>query len=208
MVMPTVNEKPKALFNIKTICLKKLSIFAMSGGVIFNAVSGYADNVMSCDTANGAIENVAIIASTMHLTDKKNGTISDPKTGLVWKKCSEGQTWKEGDNTCAGSLDRFNWQEALQRAQDINAARVGENFSQSDWRLPNIKELSSIIELRCAMPALNNTIFPFPLLNSRFFWSSSPADRSAGGVSFVDGEAFRRLNMLANFSVRLVRSGQ
>ena len=45
-------------------------------------------------------ENTAAPATTAHLVDNGDGTVSDPKTGLVWKKCPEGQTWNSGAKKC------------------------------------------------------------------------------------------------------------
>jgi hypothetical protein len=42
----------------------------------------------------------------------------------------------------------------------------------SDWRLPNIKELASIIEYACFAPAI--TVDTFPDTPSAGFWSNTP----------------------------------
>lgn len=58
------------------------------------------------------------------LTDNGDGTITDPITGLMWQK---------------GENPRGSWMEAIQRCGEM---RLG---GHSDWRLPNIKELNSIV---------------------------------------------------------------
>jgi len=186
--MFTVNKK-------LVVCL-----FASAG---FYSTHIQAENVLSCDN-----ENTAITATTTHLTDNNNGTITDPETDLIWKKCSEGQIWSGAGNNCSiGTADTFTWQAALQRSQEVNDGIAGENFAETDWRLPNIKELESIAELRCSNPAINNTVFPeTPPVP---FWSSSssPYALSAWAVNFFNGNdgADGKTN---NFRVRLVRSGQ
>ena len=131
------------------------SIGFLSSG--FYSINVQAANILSCDN-----ENTSITATTTHLTDNTDGTITDPETGLIWKKCSEGQTWSSAGNSCSGVADTgsYNWAQALIRAQEVNAGTEGQSFSQTDWRLPNIKELASIVELRCFSPAINNTVFP------------------------------------------------
>ena len=99
------------------------------------------------------------------LQDNGDGTITDTKTGLMWKQCSEGQS---GSNCSLGSVDTLNWQGALQRVDIVN----NNGFAgYHDWRLPNIKELNTIVEWGCVQPAINLNRFPNTPL--RWYWSSS-----------------------------------
>ena len=152
--------------------------------------------------------NEAVPATTAHLVDNANGTVSDFKTGLIWKKCSEGQTYNSGDNSCSGSATGFNWQQALQRAQDVNEGISGENLSESDWRVPNIKELASIVEQECWNPSINVSVFPST--PSSGYWSSSPVAYDSNSAWYV-GFDFGYGNTDVKhdlYYVRLVRSGQ
>jgi hypothetical protein len=79
----------------------------------------------------------------------------------MWKQCLEGVDACE-ENVIPSS---FSWESALEQADSSNFA------GYSDWRLPNIKELTSIIEFKCHEPAINLSIFPDPSIN--FVWSSS-----------------------------------
>ena len=152
--------------------------------------------------------NQAVPATTSHLLDQMKGTISDPDTDLMWKKCSEGQHWDANTNSCTGSANTYTWQAALQQAKSINQGIQGENIGYTDWRLPNIKELSSIVELQCWRPSINLNYFPeTPSLG---YWSSSSNASNSNrawhidfyhGYDFWDSKSHR-------FYVRLVRSGQ
>jgi len=115
--------------------------------------------------------NDAIIATTSHLQDNADGTVSDAKTGLIWKKCSEGQRWNADMNACDGSVNHYTWQAALQQSEQVNQGNAGENLAKVDWRLPNIKELASIVELKCWQPSINISVFP--ATRSAWVWSSS-----------------------------------
>lgn len=92
-------------------------------------------------------------------------TVVDTHTGLMWKRCVEGYIWEQ--NTCVSiSQPERNWQVALQGA-------AGEAFADyNDWRLPNKKELDSIVDRRCYAPAVNDLVFPST--PSALHWSSSP----------------------------------
>ncbi|QTR48865.1 Lcl C-terminal domain-containing protein [Candidatus Thiothrix anitrata] len=146
-----------------------------------------------------------IPASTRHLIiNNNNGTVTDNKTGLMWKQCIEGQD----PFTCSGNAGEFNWEEALRHADDVNNGLAGNNVGYTDWRLPNIKELDSIIEGQCVEPAINALAFPNTL--SEWFWSASPFasnTRSAWGVNFYYGHngAARKYY---DYRIRLVRSVQ
>lgn len=104
--------------------------------------------------------------STDHLVDNVNGTVSDNKTGLMWKKCLEGTVYSNGD--CTGTAAVYTWSDAL----DQGASSVFAGYT--DWRLPNIKELQSIVEEKCNSPAINDkTTFPATPVAS-VNWSNSP----------------------------------
>lgn len=116
-------------------------------------------------------QNSTLVSSTpsSRFLDNKDGTITDQKTGLMWKACSEGQAWN--GNTCANTAQPYNtWQAALQAVQSIN--NTGGYAKHSDWRLPNIKELVSIVERQCYSPSINLKVFHNTPEGN--FWTSSP----------------------------------
>ena len=116
------------------------------------------------------------------LTDNGDGTISDAATGLMWSAASSDQGLK--------------WEEALEYAQQVNEA---EYLGFSDWRLPNIKELQSIVDYSRSpsttdSPAID-PMFEVPEIEDNeypFYWSNTthvdgPTDiqyRSAAYISF------------------------
>jgi hypothetical protein len=86
-------------------------------------------------------------------TDNGDGTVTDNLTGLIWLK----------NATCFG--DR-NWNQAI---TDCNGLADGDNLCNSgtfsltdgsivgDWRLPNLRELFSLLDHKYYEPALPNT---------------------------------------------------
>jgi hypothetical protein len=132
-------------------------------------------------------------------TENGDGTVTDTVTKLTWKRCSEGLS---GDSCEKGEPLIFTWQEALK------AAAESRYTGRNDWRLPDIKELNSIIERQCTMPAINEIVFPATPTMS--FWSSSPYAGNPAfawnvyfpyGISDGNSKGYR-------FFVRLVRSAQ
>jgi hypothetical protein len=133
-----------------------------------------------------------------------DGTALHKPTGLIWKRCQEGQDWDSATLSCTGTIQSYTWQAALQTAQDSIYAR------HSDWRLPNIKELQSIVENACIAPAINLEVFPDTSRLS-LVWSSSEhadfPDYFAWYVGFSSGSA-NFYYKSGGLYVRLVRNGQ
>lgn len=115
----------------------------------------------SCVNENGAITPST---PTGDFVDNLNGTVTHTKTGLMWMRCSLGQSWN--GSGCEHTAASYSWQGAL------NAAKGHSFAGYSDWRLPNINELESIVEERCWAPSINSSIFPN--IPPNWFWSSSP----------------------------------
>lgn len=130
--------------------------------------------------------------------DNRDGTVTDWITGLMWMRCALGQTWD--GSASVGKAQKYTWEEA----KSLHMVFAGS----SDWRLPDIEELKSIVVASKKAPAIDSTIFPnTPSLG---FWSGSPSadnTRSAWSVRFTSGYAIGDHRSVAN-CVRLVRSGQ
>lgn len=172
--------------------------FALCLFVLFFSVAGVI--ATAAQTCNPKIIETT---PTSRFTDNNDGTVTDTKTGLMWKKCSEGQI---GAGCTGGLIIACTWEGALQQAQAVNAG--GGFAGYTDWRVPNVKELRSIVEEKCYGPAINLTVFPGT--PSRAFWSSSPTawnTSEAWSVSFSGGYYFSN-NKVDLFYVWLVRDGQ
>ncbi len=125
-----------------------------------------------------------------------DGTVTDTRTGLMWKQCLEGQ---DAQNNCAGTPTLMTWAQAL--------ALAGSSFAAySDWRMPNVKELHSLVEECRVEPAINNTIFKnvpadFPA------WTGSPAGADiTWAIAFGQGTVLPFQPQAADgLGVRLVR---
>jgi hypothetical protein len=172
---------------------------SLSKKIIYALIAIYSSAVtaQTCQTAT-----IPATTPGNRFTVQSNGTVKDSKTGLMWKQCSEGLS---GAGCSVGSAATYTWQSALQQAQAVNASGFA---GYTDWRVPNVKELRSIVERQCYDASINLGIFPNT--PSSYYWSSSPvADGSndAWIVYFYYG--YDGWNAKDNASyVRLVRSGQ
>ncbi len=74
--------------------------------------------------------------------------VRDKKTGLIWQRCSLGQIWD--GKTCANSTTSHTWEQALKETKALG----------NGYRLPNIRELNSLVERSCRDTAINEKFFP------------------------------------------------
>jgi len=126
--------------------------------------------------------------------------VADTQTGLIWKQCAEGRS---GVACATGSLMSHTWSAALILANGSTHAGF------SDWRLPSINELYSLVETSCFSPSINSV--RFPASGNGPYWSAStysPNDDFAWGVSFLGGISNVSFKTDAGSRVRLVRGGQ
>lgn len=155
-------------------CMERPVRFAFCFALAWLALA-MSPAVRGDDCAN---ENTAIPFSTptSDFTLNPDGTATHHKTGLIWDRCLYGQS---GEDCAAGKGEPgvlLAWGQALVTIKIQN----GNSYKgHSDWRMPNVKELQSIIEYRCWGPAFNTTVFPnFPTTEFAEILTSTPA--SAG----------------------------
>ncbi|MDO6459822.1 DUF1566 domain-containing protein [Granulosicoccaceae sp. 1_MG-2023] len=127
--------------------------------------------------------------------------IVDNVTGLMWQRCLLGLS---GQDCATGQAEFLSWPDALQAATDD---RTG---GYSDWRLPNIKELASLVEYACTGPAMDEDQFPNTGIQrsdgddiSFIVWSATPYYDSAL-IRYLDFSNAAD-NALARDSEQLVR---
>lgn len=124
------------------------------------------------------------------LVNNYDGTVTDNATGLMWQQVDDGVA--------------RDWEDALSYAENLTLA------GYSDWRLPNAKELQSIVDYkRC--PDVTNSPAIDPLFattainypdggagNYPYFWTSSShletSNPYSQGVYIAFGEALGKMN--------------
>ena len=143
-----------------------------------------------------AVEAACPSFSNRFTANADGSQVTDSRTGLVWARCSAGQTWN-GANACTGTAIGYTHEAALTYAQ-----------SQSGWRLPNAKEQASLSDKGCLNPAIDATWFPNT--QSQWYWSASPyvgSSNVAWYVYFANGYVDYSNRDLSLY-VRLVRASQ
>ena len=133
-------------------------------------------------------------------TDNNNGTITDNLTNLIWLKnanCKKGH---------------IPWQEALNFANNLASGNcdLADGSKSGDWRLPNVRELQSLVDYGTNNPALPDpTGAPFSDFQSSVYWSSTTNAFNPVGawiVLFFDGNVNFSNKTNGNYAVA-VRGG-
>ncbi|MCI5188519.1 MAG: DUF1566 domain-containing protein [Candidatus Electrothrix sp. AS4_5] len=143
--------------------------------------------------------------------DHGNGTITDTKTGLMWKRCLEGLS---GVNCEEGKVKIYRWNDAVKRCKNVEYA------GYADWRLPTIEELKTLVHCSKGVNRKNglcNKGSEKPTINQQAFpnteavrvWSGSPyADYSGSAWLVGFNFGYSSANRNGSCAVRLVRGGQ
>ncbi|HTZ16968.1 MAG TPA: DUF1566 domain-containing protein [Dissulfurispiraceae bacterium] len=134
--------------------------------------------------------------------DNSDLTVTDQKTGLMWQKCSAGQT----NNDCSGGTAMlYTWTDALSYCNNFVLPSSG---GYADWRLPNIKELESITD-DTKSTRIDPAIFPHTQSSS---YRTSTTAVSGGqewgyawGLDFNYGSVNNLSEVNGSFYVRCVR---
>ena len=76
-----------------------------------------------------------------NFADNQDGTVSDTATGLMWAQADSGaDAFEQALSECINDDGSMNWEEALAFAENADYA------GYDDWRLPNAKELQSLVD--------------------------------------------------------------
>jgi hypothetical protein len=115
---------------------------------------------------DGDLEN----GLALSYTDNGDGTVTDNATGLIWQK--------------DGAYIASSWSNAISYCANNTPGLPG-----TDWRLPNIKELYSILDYGKVNPAINAV---FTNTANNWYWSSTTwftATTSAWSLNFAAGNS-------------------
>ena len=95
-----------------------------------------------------------------------NGTVTDTRTGLMWRRCSLGMTWDAG--RCTGDRGTYPWDRAAAAIELVHAE--GGLSGHTDWRLPTLVELMTLVQEGSGLRHKE----AFPGVSPSHHWSATP----------------------------------
>ncbi len=176
--------------------------------VVSTNQSTFYDNSSEISTPSGSDsfygQDAQYSGNEIQYIDNGDGTITDMVTGLMWSKTPD----MDGDGDIDAS-DKLTYDEAIDRAETFNQA------GYTDWRLPSIKELYSLIifsgvdpsgyegtETSGLIPFIDTGFFDFAygdtdagerIIDAQYATTTKYVDYTMGGdetlfgVNFADG---------------------
>ncbi|MBN1887427.1 MAG: DUF1566 domain-containing protein [Thermoflexales bacterium] len=192
-----------------------VDLFGITGTLLEGGVPKTGQTTSYATGDDGDLEKGVAWPSPRFITST-TGVVTDTLTGLVWLK----------NANCANAAR--NWATALTDVASLNSAGTmnGNNCGdtsnggshQTDWRLPNVREMQSLIHYGYYNPALPNTAGtgqwtagdPFTGVQFSFFWSATTDAGSTAyawvvilGFGYVSSD-----NKTSSYYVWPVRGGQ
>jgi len=133
-----------------------------------NLCYNQAGNVIACaGTGQDGETRMGAAWPTPRFTDHLDGTVTDNLSGLTWLKnadCPDIQAYGGDD-----------WATALSSVNALRSGQCGlsDSSKAGDWRLPNVNELESLVDLSQANPSLPAG-HPFSNVTPPGYWTSTP----------------------------------
>jgi hypothetical protein len=113
--------------------------------------------VGEADGSTLANETITATAEDTYI-DNGDGTVTDTSTGLMW--------------LASDAQEALEWEDALSWCENLEYA------GHDDWRLPDVKELQSIVDYSGVFPAVDDTYFACTSLDENpnlYYWTSTSA---------------------------------
>lgn len=158
--MSTYSQEP----TMKTrLCLFLLLLFVLPALALANPPAPIAVTGQSTSYATGddGSYKAGVPWPTPRFTDNGDGTVTDHLTDLIWLKN-------------ANCFNTSSWASALTSAGSLASGSCGlsDGSTSGQWRLPNINELESLVDVGRFSPSLPAG-YLFTSVQSGAYWSSS-----------------------------------
>ncbi len=135
------------------------------------------------DTGQDGDIQAGVAWPSPRFTDNNDGTLTDNLTGIIWLKNAD----------CFGTLS---WSSAYYYCNNMvksGSCGLTDGSVAGDWRLPNRKELSSLIDYSQYNPALPQGHL-FDNVKSSYYWSSTTYAKSRANAWIYQRNAFININ--------------
>jgi hypothetical protein len=154
----------------------------------YGLVEGEGWREVPCDRAGCPGQDASYVAGCPQegrFIDHQDGTVTDTCTGLVWQQ-SPGDLDGDGELT---DTDRLSWCESLGHADSLSLA------GHDDWRLPSVRELTSLFDDGGWRPAVA-PVFELPRASRDWaFWTSTSwAEKPGRAYQVTMGASGTRTN--------------
>ncbi len=155
----------------------------------------------SGDAGNDSYLRRGVLWPFPRFTDNGNGTVTDKLTGLIWLK----------NSNCFGAQT---WSQALSDANNLanGQCSLTDGSTAGAWRLPNVRELLSLIDYDRSSPAIPSGT-PFSNVQASVrYWSSTQVTNNsvnnAWDIDFDIGTVNRNQPKSNTYFVWPVRGGE
>jgi Protein of unknown function (DUF1566)/Carboxypeptidase regulatory-like domain len=154
------------------------SAYDGSNPLVSLASTGQTTSYASGDDAS---EGKGVAWPGTRFVDNQDGTVTDNLTGLIWLEN-------------AGCFSPTTWSTAVAEVNQLASGACGlsDGSSAGQWRLPNLNELESLVDVSTANPALSAGN-PFTNVSNAIYWSSTSyfggeaGSPNAWAIRFSDG---------------------
>jgi len=174
-----------------------------SNPLVTLATTGQQASYASGD--DGSLRKGAAWTAATRFADNQDGTVTDHLTGLIWLKN-------------AGCFNATDWFTALNNVSQLASGVCGltDESIAGQWRVPNLNELESLIDVSASDPALPAGGW-FSNVSDSIYWTSTSYWGGEGGsprawtIRLSDGrymnDSSANLKASANNAVWAVRGG-
>ncbi|MEI6209707.1 MAG: DUF1566 domain-containing protein [Desulfuromonadales bacterium] len=181
-----------------------------TGGSILLPKTGQKTSYVPGD--DGALQKGAPWSPATRFTDNGDGTVTDNLTGLIWLKNANCTDTVAGIANAYGYLA---WAEAITWSNGLKNGICGlsDGSKAGDWRLPNRKELLSLVDRSAISPSLPAGYSSYfnGVQTNNYYWSSSTYagnSTDAWNVYLKNGFVFSTNKTINIVNVWPVRAGQ
>ena len=115
----------------------------------------------------------------------ERGIARDSDFGIDWFRCSVGQRYL--NNRCLGEPIFVRWELGISTLEEMNEKAAEQ------WRMPTLKELSSLRVEGCGNPSVNLNVFPNILVENYWASDESPHTGFRCGMYTYSGATSCRL---------------